>query len=136
MSWIAQNPSEFEGRSVGSGQCVAFVQQACGAPTTAHWRQGALVKGSGVAAGTAIATFDPTGTYGNHTDGRSHAAIFQAEQAGGLLVWDQWLHHPVAPRVIHFRSGTGDAVNDGDRFHVIESADVQVAAQPAGGGSG
>lgn len=136
MSWVAQNPSAFAGQSVGSGQCVAFVQQACGAPNTAHWRQGTRVKGGNVAPGTAMATFDPDGTYGNHTDGRSHAAILQAEQPGGLLVWDQWLHHPVSTRVIHFRNGSGDAVNDGDRFYVIESADLQVAAKPAGDATG
>jgi len=100
MSWIAQMPSSLVGREVGSGQCVAYVQQASGAPRTALWRRGNLVKGGRVPQGTAIATFDPDGTYGNHFDGRSHAAILHEELLEGLLVWDQWLHHPVAPRVI------------------------------------
>ena len=120
MSWIAQAPSSFVGQPVGNEQCVAYVQAACGAPNTAQWRRGALVKGNPVPQGTAIATFDPDGTYGNHTDGRSHAAVFHEELPEGLLVWDQWLHHPVTPRVIHFRNGTGAAVNDGDQFYVIE----------------
>jgi hypothetical protein len=120
MSWIAQMPSNFVGHEVGSGQCVAYVQRASGAPQTALWKRGNRVKGGQVPQGTAIATFDPNGTYGNHTDGRSHAAIFHEELPEGLLVWDQWLHHPVAPRVIHFRNGEGPAVNDGDQFCVIE----------------
>jgi hypothetical protein len=99
---------------------VAYVRAASGAPQTSRWQRGALVKGSAAPKGTAIATFDPDGTYGNHTDGRSHAAILHEELPEGLLVWDQWLNHPVAPRVIRFRNGTGAAVNDGDQFHIIE----------------
>jgi hypothetical protein len=122
MSWIAQDPASFVGNAVGSGQCVAYVQAASGAPVTAKWKRGILVKGGNVPHGTAIATFDPDGTYGNHTDGRSHAAILDVELPAGLQVWDQWLTHPCAKRVIHFRAGVGTAVNDGDQFHVIESA--------------
>jgi hypothetical protein len=122
MSWVAQAPSSFVGQVVGNGQCVIYVQQASGAPLTAQWSRGAKVRGGVVAQGTAIACFDPDGTYGNHTDGRSHAAIFHEELPEGLLVWDQWVGHPVAPRVIHFRAGQGPAVNDGDQFSVIERA--------------
>ena len=105
MSWIAQSPSSFVGQSVGNEQCVAYVQVASGAPHTSSWTRGRLVKGGGVPQGIAIATFDPDGRYGNHLDGRSHAAIFHEELPEGLLVWDQWLHHPVTPRVIHFATG-------------------------------
>jgi hypothetical protein len=122
MSWIAQAPSGFVGQPVGNEQCVAFVQAASGAPNTSRWRRGTLVKNNLVARGTAIATFDPDGTYGNHTDGRSHAAILHEQLPEGLLVWDQWLNHPVAPRIVHFRHGAGAAVNDGDQFYVIEAA--------------
>jgi hypothetical protein len=121
MSWTATDPERYDGEVVGDGQCVAYVQRACGAPHTSQWRQGALVKGSDLAQGTAIATFDPNGTYGNHV-GRSHAAIFHQQNPTGLLVWDQWVGHPVAPRLIRFRNGQGSPVNDGDQFHVIESA--------------
>jgi hypothetical protein len=71
--------------------------------------------------GTAIATFDPAGTYGNHTDGRSHGAIYVSQVAGqGLDVYDQWLGQPVHQRMIHFRKGVGLAVNDGNQFYVVE----------------
>jgi hypothetical protein len=120
MSWVASAPSNYVGETVGNGQCVAYVQRAAGAPQTTIWKRGKLVKGGNIPQGTAIATFDRDGTYGNHVDGRSHAAIFHEELPEGLSVWDQWLHHPVATRIIHFRSGGGLAVNDGDQFHVIE----------------
>jgi hypothetical protein len=119
--WIASAPSSLVGHVVGDGQCVAYVRAASHAPPTADWRQGAQVKGAQAAQGTAIATFDPDGRYGNHTDGRSHAAILHEELPNGLLVWDQWVGHPVAPRLIHFRSGVGHPVNDGDQFFVVET---------------
>lgn len=122
MSWIANDPEQYEGEVVGSGQCVAFVQDAANAPLTREWTRGRKVKGANPTRGTAIATFDADGTYGNHTDGTSHAAIFLEEQAAGLLVWDQWSGHPVAQRVIRFKNGAGDPVNDGDQFYVIEQA--------------
>jgi hypothetical protein len=94
MSWTSSTPSSFVGQTVGDGQCVAFVRQASGAPQTALWKRGSLVKGGNSPQGTAIATFDPTGVYGNHIDGRSHAAIFHEQFPEGLLVWDQWFNHP------------------------------------------
>jgi len=110
------------GKVIGTGQCVAFVEKAAGTPPTASWKQGRKVRSDlTVPAGTAIATFDPTGTYGNHTDGRSHAAIYIGQNADGLDVYDQWLGQSVHERTIHFRGGTqGTAVNDGDQFYVIE----------------
>src|SRR5215831_16990208 len=106
MAWIAQSPESFENEVVGSGQCVAFVQKASGAPLTSSWTKGVLAKNGDIGKGTAIATFDPDGSYGNHTDGRSHAAIFVEQQSAGLLVWDQWVGHPVSQRVIRFRNGS------------------------------
>ena len=121
MPWIALAPASYAGRRIGSGQCVAYVQAACGAPHTSQWRRGMKVRGNAVAPGTAIATFDADGRYGNHTDGRSHGAILIAEEAGGLRVWDQWLGQPVHQRLIRFQGGQGGRwVNDGDRFFVIE----------------
>ena len=122
MSWVAPDPASYAGQSVGTGECVAFVEAAASTPHTASWRKGVLVKGNAVPAGTAIATFDPDGSYGNHTDGRSHAALFVSEREDGLLVWDQWHDHPVSQRTIHFRGGEGAPVNDGDQFYVIEPA--------------
>lgn len=110
------------GKTIGSGQCVAFVEAAAKTPHTAQWTRGRIVAGDAtIAEGTAIATFDPAGTYGNHTDGRSHGAIYVSQVAGqGLAVYDQWLGQPVHQRTIHFRNGTGLAVNDGSQFYVIE----------------
>jgi hypothetical protein len=124
MSWIADNPDEFAGSVVDNGQCVRYVQICAGVPHTSRWQPGAPVRGNGIEPGTAIATFDRDGSYGNHTDGRSHAAIFIAEVADGLLVWDQWTGHPVAQRVIRFRGGSGRRVNDGDQFQIIEGSEA------------
>jgi hypothetical protein len=121
MTFHAATPEDFAGQSVGSGQCVAYVQRAAAAPLTSQWRRGALVRGGEVPTGTAIATFDANGRYGNHTDGRSHAAIFVEASAAGLLVWDQWGGHPVQQRTIRFQGGSAKPVNDGDAYFVIEA---------------
>jgi hypothetical protein len=112
--------NNYLGKAIGTGQCVAFVEAAAHTPTTASWKCGKVAGDSTIAAGTAIATFDPTGVYGNHTDGRSHAAIYVSQNSDGLLVYDQWLGQPVHQRTIHFRKGQGNAVNDGDQFRAIE----------------
>ena len=120
MSWIAKDPGSYAGQVVANGQCVRFIQTCAAVPHTSQWQCGAPVRGGNIDNGTAIATFDDDGGYGNHTDGRSHAAILIEETAEGLRVWDQWVGHPVAQRVIHFRGGSGRRVNDGDQFCVIE----------------
>lgn len=120
MSYVASSPEQYAGTVVGDGQCVAFVKAASGAPATSAWSQGLQVKGNGLPIGTAIATFDPDGTYGNHTDGRSHAAIYLGQDATGLQVWDQWVGQTVHHRTIFFRGGEGKRVNDGDAFYVVE----------------
>ncbi len=134
MSWVASDPTAFKGQSVGSCQCVAFVEEAAHTPTTANWKRGKRVRDNNVPSGTAIATFDADGTYGNHVDGRSHAAIYVVGQADGLLVWDQWKTpddtHPVSQRVIQFRGGVGEPVNDGDQFYVIEPASGSSSTEP------
>ncbi|WP_422865666.1 BPSL0067 family protein, partial [Endosaccharibacter trunci] len=62
------------GHSVGTGQCVAFIEGVMLIPTTPAWHRGATVKGNtSIAPGTVIAVFDATGRYGNHTNGSSHA---------------------------------------------------------------
>ena len=111
------------GSVVGTGHCVPFVREATGAPITTQWRSGAKVRDNpDLAVGTAIATFDADGRYGNHTDGRSHAAVLIAVRDNGLLVVDQWLGQIVHQRVIRYRNGGSDAANDGDQYHVIEAA--------------
>lgn len=123
MSYVAARPEAYAGQIVSSGQCVAFVETASGAPPTSSWTQGAKVKGAILAAGTAIATFGPEGKYTNRTDGSSHAAIYVSQNAAGILVWDQWLGQPVHQRTIRFQGGAPGAkpVNDGDFFYVIEA---------------
>lgn len=111
------------GEVLGNGHCVAFVREVTGLPQSAQWRRGDPVRGSGCASGTIIATFDADGTYGNHTDGRSHAAILLAEHSDGLLVADQWIGQPVHQRTIRYRNGNGYAANDGDRYCVVEVMD-------------
>jgi hypothetical protein len=124
-TWIAAAPDSYFGQTVGNGHCVAFVRAASDAPHTSEWRRGENVRAAlEVPKGQAIATFDADGRYGNHTDGRSHAAILIARHADGLLVWDQWVLHPVQQRVIRYRGGQGDAVNDGDQFYVVSDLDA------------
>ena len=120
MAYVAPCPEKYSGQVVGDGQCVVFVEAVSGAPHTALWKQGALVKNSTIAVGTAIATFDPNGTYGNHTDGSSHGAIYVGQNAAGLQVWDQWTGQPVHQRTIRFQGGAALPANDGDMFYVVE----------------
>jgi hypothetical protein len=116
--YIAQDPERWLGQVVGTGQCVAYVQEASGAPRTSQWQRAWRVKGDRtIPRGAAIATFDPDGRYGNHTDGRSHAAIYLAQDEHGLNVIDQWQGHKVQPRAIRF--GGEKPVDNGDEFYVI-----------------
>ncbi|HSZ88066.1 MAG TPA: BPSL0067 family protein [Acetobacteraceae bacterium] len=119
--FIASDPRQYLGKIVDSGQCVRFVQVATpGLPHTGYWRAGQKVRGGAVPAGAVIATFEPDGRYTNRVDGGSHAAVLIAENSDGLAVYDQWVGQPVHQRVIRYRGGSGNAANDGDRFHVVE----------------
>lgn len=120
-SWQASDPGRWDGQVVASGACVSYVEVAANCPNTAHWRRGSLVRGRDVPPGTVIATFGPNGRYENRSDGGSHAAILLTELEHGLVVWDQWVRHPVAVRTIRFRGGQGVAGFDGDRFCVVET---------------
>jgi hypothetical protein len=123
MPYVARNPQAYDGKVVGTGQCVAFVQAASAAPNTGMWKQGTLVKGqSALAAGTVIATFSAAGKYTNSMDGTSHAAIYVQQDARGILVWDQWVGQPVHQRWIRFQGAAPGVkpVNNGDFFCVVE----------------
>ena len=122
VPFISTEHDLYLGKVVDSGHCVRFLQVCAAVPHTSTWKRGMPVRGSGAGPGTCIAAFDDNGQYGNHVDGSSHAAILLAENSDGLLVCDQWVGHPVAHRTLRYRSGAGDAANDGDRFHIIESA--------------
>ena len=119
--YVATDPLTFSGQLVGDGECVAFVRAAANVPHTLTWTRGDLVKGNAVVKpGTAIATFDPNGKYGNQIDGRSHAAIYLDQTEEGLVVLDQWKrpeNHPVQVRTIPF--GNTSPANDGNQFFVI-----------------
>ena len=121
MPFIDPDPLAHIGRVVGNGHCVALVRHEDGAfaPHTSRWREGMKVVGALLEPGTAIATFQQ-GRYGNHTDGRSHAAIFCGHESNGIRVVDQWQGHPAAPRLIANRHGNGPPVDDASRFAVIE----------------
>ena len=120
---VPHDHARYAGRVIGTGHCVAYVRDATGLPQTTAWRRGEKVQGGDHAPGTAIATFDPSGRYGNHEDGRSHAAILIAvHDDGSLTVWDQWLNQPVHQRVIRNRNGHGYPINDASAYHVIEVA--------------
>lgn len=122
MPTVSTQHERHYGRSVGNGHCVAFVREVTGLPPTATWRRGERVRGSSQPPGTAIATFDPDGRYGNHVDGRSHCAILLRENDDSLLVADQWVGQKVHSRTIQFRGGktATNAVNDGDCYYVVE----------------
>ncbi|WP_143748845.1 BPSL0067 family protein [Mesorhizobium sophorae] len=121
MSYVAPDTDAYMGEVVGDGQCVAYVKAAASCPATSQWAEGSKVRDSGIATGTAIATFQD-GKYNNYTDGRSHAAIFISQDGDGLVVHDQWLGQAVHERTIRFKGGSGKPVNDGDAFSVIENA--------------
>lgn len=127
MPFIATNCEQYAGQVVGSGHCVALVREASGAPHTSKWRRGDPVLGSLVAPGTAIATFEPNGRYGNHTDGRSHAAILVEDLGSALLVWDQWLGRATRQRTIRDKRGEGSAVDDASRYHLIVVEQPEIA---------
>ena len=115
---------DLEGTSkVGNGQCVALVQHYAGAPVTANWRQGILVRGAtDLIKGAAIATFE-NGRYSNNAHG-NHAALYISQDAEGITVMDQWTSkEAVSSRKILFkgknrRGKIVDPSNNGDAFHV------------------
>ncbi len=121
MPYMATNPEAQRDKTIGYGQCVAFVQLVSHAPQTSAWKRGKRVKGDvTISTGTAIATFDAAGKYTNSLDGSSHAAIYVKQDAKGILVWDQWVGQPVHQRWIRFQGGPpAKPVNDGDAYYVI-----------------
>ena len=128
LSYEAERPELFLGLSVGTGQCVALVEAAAHAPLDRAWRRGERVKGnSALPRGTAIATFDPDGRYGNHTDGRSHAALYLDQDGDGIRVIDQWIEHQprgtwrrrASERTIGFGETHAAPVDNGDDYYVI-----------------
>ena len=118
MAYIATNPAGYLGQVVGTGHCVPYVQTCACAPQARLWKEGTKAKSAlTLQTGTAIATFK-NGMYPNNSTG-NHAAIYISQDAIGIWVYDQWIGQPVHKRLIRFKGGMGDAVNDGDAYSVI-----------------
>lgn len=99
-------------------QCVSLVKSAAGLPQTALWSKGNSDPSTWTP-GQAIATFDDNGTYGNHTDATSHAAIFTgANPDGSLNVIDQWSGHPASQRII-YNDPSRTVVNNASNYAAI-----------------
>jgi len=121
MAYVCTSPESYEGKKVGNGECVAFVQEAARAPNTTFWKKGAAVRAnSGLRKGTAIATCDASGRYANLSTG-NHAAIYVSQDSQGIWVYDQWRSQgAVRKRLVRFQRGSGSPSNDGDAFSVID----------------
>lgn len=125
MAYVAAAPRSRVGESVGDGHCVAYVRAGAYAPAASTWKKGKQVKGQAdLISGTAIATFDANGQYGNRKDGTSHAAIYLRQDETGVYVLDQWITHgkpqPVHERRIRFNNSKGKRINNGDEYYVVE----------------
>jgi hypothetical protein len=108
----------------GKTECVEFVRQATGAPSTAAWQKGLKVseaKPGDILRGTAIATFDENGKYPTDSKGK-HAAIYLSHTKALIQVLDQWADQgEVKPRPIRFNRPKGTRrSNDADTFYVID----------------
>jgi hypothetical protein len=121
MAYICPAVAIYEGKKVGNGQCVVFVQHCATAPSTTLWKKGEKVRGNmHIRKGTAVATFDSNERYPNHATG-NHAAIYDGQDSFGIYVYDQWVARGVVGRrLIGFKGGVGSPSNDGDAFFVIQ----------------
>ena len=115
MPYVCSDPDEYnDGQHHGESQeCVALVKEACGisGSFTNTAKKGVLVKGTNVAKGAAIATFNASGHY------EGHAAIYLGQTADGILVLDQWKGHGAQQRVIRY--GGNGVSNNGNGFYVV-----------------
>lgn len=119
MPYIAASPEHYQGKRVGSGESVAFVQAAAGAPSTGIWTAGVRVMRASpgtIAKGTVIATM----VDGQYSSTGNHAAIYLGHDMGGIQVMDQWVGQAVQNRLITPNAGQGGASNDADAFYVVE----------------
>ncbi|CAN5868555.1 hypothetical protein BH11PLA1_BH11PLA1_15050 [soil metagenome] len=127
--------------TVGNGHCVKLVQALLPAiGTTPMWRPGAAVA-SGLAAGTAIATF-VKGKYENDAiHHRSHAAIYLRHVGTNIEVFDQYIGKAPSKRTIGARGADNCTTpkgnpkfcfwtNDADRYFVIEQVGAGAPPSP------
>lgn len=114
---IATDYNQYNGQSVGSGQCVALAQATSDVGLTSTWVPGEQVQGAtDIPVGTVIATFGADGTYTN-TPGQSHTAIYLGQDDRGIQVMDQWVGQPAHVRWINWT--TGNAYESGSQFYVV-----------------
>jgi hypothetical protein len=110
-------------------ECVEFVRQTTGAPSTPNWRPGAQVKGTaGIPAGAAIANF-------NGINYLSHAAIYLSQDDAGIWVLDQWnaQGHVAKRQIFYPKNGVVRANSDnGDLFYVIDPVRTNAEAKNKG----
>ena len=128
-----------KGETVGDGECVAIAQWTMKMPHSSLWRPGLRVlgngedrytngiriHGSGIAPGTAIATFIdkryPSKITGNHV------AIYLSQTKNSIKVIDQWNKRDSKGKIIGYRKpeerdifiGGNSLSNDADAFSVI-----------------
>jgi hypothetical protein len=123
--YTADHPQTFLNQSIDKGHCVALVEKAAHAPHDLDWRRGPKVSDiPDLPWGTAIATFDPNGRYGNHSDGTSHAALYLYQDDAGIVVIDQWINkdktrHKASQRTIPWHDKSHDSVDNAYNYHVI-----------------
>ncbi|MEQ1950315.1 BPSL0067 family protein [Mesorhizobium sp. CN2-181] len=128
---IAESKPDHFINAKGNNECVEFVRQATGAPSTKNWRPGKNVKGANdIPSGAAIATFKSE-RYS------VHAAIYLGQDDLGLWVLDQWNKQGhVAKRRIRFPTGKESQPvldqNNGNLFYVIDTVDTEDAASKEG----
>jgi hypothetical protein len=114
---IATDYSQYNGQSVGSGQCVALAQATSDVGLTATWVPGERIQGAtDIPVGTVIATFGEDGTYTN-TPGQSHTAIYLGQDDRGIQVMDQWVGQPAHVRWINWT--TDNSYESGSKFYVV-----------------
>jgi len=121
----------------GTGECVDLIKEyvpGLQGKSTSTWRPGAWVMETpNIEKGTAIATFDPDGTFPKKNTGQ-HAALVLRVVGSGIWVVDQWARDPVlrptiGPRLIRIpplgmqRNKDGSFINRSNNalaFRVIE----------------
>lgn len=106
----------------GNAECVEFVKQTLGGPSTHGWTEGTkITKGDlTILSGTAIATF-VDGKYSHLGGSNQHAAIYLRQDALGIWVLDQFrTQGHVDVRNIRWVPISPGKSNDGNAFSVIE----------------
>lgn len=128
---IAANPPDCYVNEKGDHECVEFIRQTTGAPSTRNWRPGPKVRGrQDIPKGVAIATFQ-NGRYSKH------AAIYLGQDELAIWVLDQWNSQgKVMKRPIRFPTGKEKreikVQNNGDEYYVVDSQDTEAAARAKG----